>query len=909
MAGLGSIFVELDLDRTKFERGQYEILKNAQQTALSIEKNYKILGVKSDEIYQAMANGAINANARIANAAKASADEQFRAQSAMVAKTNALNMDMAKNPLFETLGIRSTAAIEAQKAAVIRSYDTIRTQGNVTARDLVNIEKAKNDKLKDLNREMVGNHEMSMAGMMRGVLRFYAAYYVASQAIDAIVAPMIKGFKAVEEYNTSIASMAAMVVTFQDRAKGMTMEDHWKNSLAYSQALIPVLEQIAAKTLLSGQETTALANAFARSGVFLNQNNAKQIESFTRISNALPLMTQGQEIMRQINTEIRGLMTGANEQSSMLLVTLRAIDPQIENHLRTWRAQGTVLENIGSLLSGFGPATAILENQWQAVKSTLDTTATQILRGLMKPAYEEIIERAKQLNDVLEKNKAGILEWGAAVAERMRMLKEIEKWAGLAGKMFLSSPIAAPADPFKKKQVPFGANELGPAGELAPSMDYTTLQEQANRQLAAMTKDSAAELAKIHKETMAEHQKRLNQQVAEFRKAGASETAISLYVAQEKALINEKYANDIKQAQEKAAKENQRVADLILKQWEENRKAVGDDIKKQYDETVKYMVDIKKLELEGNQAFLKGQEDRRLKRQQEEQDIEAEVNRRAAARKREEQDLTLGNQAMRASIPDKYGNTKTSEGLTSRYDQEVAAVNERIAQMEALYMQDTENYRLAQEKKQLLGETLAANQAVLQERYAQEIANTQLDIAQSFADLISTIGQDNAAAAIAALAITKGIAIAETIIWTQAAAARAMAELGPIAGTPMAASIEAMGAMRVGLIAATAVVQAVQVAGKRAEGGPVEAGKSYWVGEKGTPELFTPGASGMITPSERAGGVSLTQNITIDARGSERGVEQRIRAAMQQTKAETEAAIYHSMNRGGRFAVASGRRN
>lgn len=44
-------------------------------------------------------------------------------------------------------------------------------------------------------------------------------------------------------------------------------------------------------------------------------------------------------------------------------------------------------------------------------------------------------------------------------------------------------------------------------------------------------------------------------------------------------------------------------------------------------------------------------------------------------------------------------------------------------------------------------------------------------------------------------------------------------------------------------------------AGFRADGGPVASGRSYIVGERG-PELFTPGASGMITPNHMMGGMA-----------------------------------------------------
>ena len=242
-----------------------------------------------------------------------------------------------------------------------------------------------------------------------------AAYQALMRVISAINELLREGFKAVEEYQTSIASLAAMVLTFTKAHNNMSLGERWKEALKYSTEMIPILENLAAKTLLSGRETTALANAFARAGVFLDATNAKQIESFTRLSNALPLMTQGQSIMLQINQEIRGLMGGGSMATSMLLQTLKSINPEIENQLKVWRAEGTVLEHLGDLLVGFGPATAILENQWQAVKSTIDTTVTQTLRGGMQSVYQDIIGLVKNMDDGLIKHK-GTISAGIVVA-------------------------------------------------------------------------------------------------------------------------------------------------------------------------------------------------------------------------------------------------------------------------------------------------------------------------------------------------------------------------------------------------------------------------------------------------------------------------------------------------------------
>ena len=54
--------------------------------------------------------------------------------------------------------------------------------------------------------------------------------------------------------------------------------------------------------------------------------------------------------------------------------------------------------------------------------------------------------------------------------------------------------------------------------------------------------------------------------------------------------------------------------------------------------------------------------------------------------------------------------------------------------------------------------------------------------------------------------------------------------------------------------------------GKKANGGSVTGGKSYLVGERG-PEMFTPGASGMITSNDAIGG-STNIVVNVDASGS-----------------------------------------
>jgi len=158
------------------------------------------------------------------------------------------------------------------------------------------------------------------------------------------------------------------------------------------------------------------------------------------LSNTIPLMTQGQAIMLQINQEIRGLMGGGNLANSMLLQTLQAINPEVKTQLETWRAEGTVLEHLGELLAGFNSATSMLENQWMAVKSTIDTTVTQTLRAGMQVVYADIINLIKSMDAGLQENK-GTIAAGIVIAWESVKNVATSVWNIISGLRPILSPL------------------------------------------------------------------------------------------------------------------------------------------------------------------------------------------------------------------------------------------------------------------------------------------------------------------------------------------------------------------------------------------------------------------------------------------------------------------------------------
>jgi hypothetical protein len=256
--------------------------------------------------------------------------------------------------------------------------------------------------------------------------------------------------------------------------------------------------------------------------------------------------------------------------------------------------------------------------------------------------------------------------------------------------------------------------------------------------------------------------------------------------------------------------------------------------------------------------------------------------------------------------------------MDSKYQIETEMIKKQYALRLADYKEFSEQYKQINEEKNAV---LLAKE----EQHNAEITDLGLQTASEGLSLLKQSASDSIEIQIAAMVAEKAIAIARIMINTEMtatalrlSAATAAAQVGLIAGAPILAAAEAqIGVMRalnyisIAMVGASAITEGFSIAGKREFGGPVEAGKSYIVGEKRA-EIFTPSTSGYIYPEVPSQGqgktVVVNQNVTIDARGADLGVEAKIQNAMRKAKEETKSEILASMNRGGSFATASGRR-
>lgn len=186
------------------------------------------------------------------------------------------------------------------------------------------------------------------------------------------------------------------------------------------------------------------------------------------------------------------------------------------------------------------------------------------------------------------------------------------------------------------------------------------------------------------------------------------------------------------------------------------------------------------------------------------------------------------------------------ERLNYEHDQKLVSEQRYQEQLLAIQADYEQRRNMLTQKTENIGRNdMFAKQAEGMQKY-NDTVNRGIDLATGFADIVKQSAEEGSAAWLIATLAQKAMLVGQAIMAANLAAVMAAANTpgGPAAQMAAAESIQAWGYAQAALIAAQGIVE---VAGAREKGGPVYAGKTYLVGEKG-PELFTvPGTGGQIT--------------------------------------------------------------
>jgi len=432
---IATLFTELDLDMSKFQAKQKKLLDDIKKVGAdsetALQRSFMNLGVTSDSVYKLMVEKARVSYEQIVQSGKASAAEQVRAQQAMVSQINAINakMNAGADAHYATLGMKSADDVKQRISAVQNAATAQQAIVGKSSEDWIRIERAKNEKLKELNKEMTGQHEMSMASMTRAVLRFYAAYYVLSAAVSSISSLFVGGVKAIDDMQFSAISIASTITSMQGTSGNVT--ENYKKNLEYAKGLVPVLQQVDAASYANLQEIMVINTQLALHGVYLDANKAKQVESFTALTNAVKIFTNGQDMMKQSGQEIRAMFTGIIRPGDMVAMQM---DSLIKNEgkyagglkevVKLGQQHGDTLERFLPYLQGIVAGVGDIQKTWAAVSSSMETSWNILQRGLFADFYKSLTESGKAANEWLKKNTDDLVETIRNIATGLKYATE-----------------------------------------------------------------------------------------------------------------------------------------------------------------------------------------------------------------------------------------------------------------------------------------------------------------------------------------------------------------------------------------------------------------------------------------------------------------------------------------------------
>ncbi len=262
------------------------------------------------------------------------------------------------------------------------------------------------------HRAYMGMSEFEM-GVMSATMRItnltMAAALIAAPFI-AGTAAIKKGLEVIDDFQVSTVQIAAQLTQLQgpkDVAK------HFQESYRYAEALAGKLEEIDADSFANNKGLMGMLQTMTMQGVVLDINNKKQVESFTNLSNAIAMYTQGQDQAIQARQEMRALLTGEMNQNSQLS---RILDSQIKQQgiykgglkevLELGRQHGDTLERLSPYLVGIAAATGTINKTWSAVSSSIETAVNKITREGFATVFQDVVPLASQLVGWLKSSSA-----------------------------------------------------------------------------------------------------------------------------------------------------------------------------------------------------------------------------------------------------------------------------------------------------------------------------------------------------------------------------------------------------------------------------------------------------------------------------------------------------------------------
>lgn len=227
----------------------------------------------------------------------------------------------------------------------------------------------------------------------------FASYFAA----DKLIAGFKKGIEAVDDFQQSVAKTAAMITSFQG---GDNVAENYRRAKEYAEGLNVALQKVDSRTTLNLSGLQAITEEMMKQRLVLDTSNNAQVEGFTRLANAAAVFSRNGADEVQLRQEVASLLRGEVDQNSKLAsIAQSMVKGPLKQQLEQWKQSGTILEHLGELFKGFGPAANDLANTWSAVKSSFETAVNVVLRAGFDQISKDICTWLDRANNYLKEHQ------------------------------------------------------------------------------------------------------------------------------------------------------------------------------------------------------------------------------------------------------------------------------------------------------------------------------------------------------------------------------------------------------------------------------------------------------------------------------------------------------------------------
>jgi hypothetical protein len=225
------------------------------------------------------------------------------------------------------------------------------------------------------------------------------------------VAFYVKAAQLNDDYQVRVLATAAMLQskTLAPPEEAMQAWESYKN---YAAEAFRKLEEEAPKHFAGAEEMQGALQGLAMFGQMIDVSNQKQITAIGVITDQVKLLHNGWADVATIQHELRGVIEGyAGQHYRLAQILSQQLGPGWKEIVQEHVKAGDLVQFLAEQFHGLADANEDIQNTLLSQRTTLSSILNEILRGGVVQAYQDMIDKAKDLNDWLHKHSDQI-EYG-----------------------------------------------------------------------------------------------------------------------------------------------------------------------------------------------------------------------------------------------------------------------------------------------------------------------------------------------------------------------------------------------------------------------------------------------------------------------------------------------------------------